>query len=145
MFIYLSLNIYSCVILDHTTLPGINPPSSASDWLHPACKVTLMHNSHQRSNRGEMSHSVAKMECSRTLAVSQFRVCLLWRTLPSWSLKASPSETLLTSSAAVKCVGLAFGAVPGCVTRCFTLMSRFLLPRPVKMTIYATRCRHFLS
>ena len=41
--------------------------------------------------------------------------------------------------------GLAFGAFPGFVTRCFTLTSRFLLPRPAKVTIYATRCRHFLS
>ena len=29
-----------------------------------------------------------------------------------------------TSSAVVKCVGLSFGAFPGCVTRCFTLTSR---------------------
>ena len=58
---------------------------------------------------------------------------------------ASPSETLLTSSAVVKCDGRAFGAFPGCVTRCFTLTSRFLPPRPAKVTIYATRCRHFLS
>ena len=35
-------------------------------------------------------------------------------------------EFLLTSSAAVKCDGLVFGAFPGCVTRCFTLTSRFL-------------------
>ena len=54
-------------------------------------------------------------------------------------------ETLLTSSAVVKCDGLAFGAFPGCVTRCFTLTSRFLPPRPAKVTIYSTRCRHFLS
>ena len=72
---------------------------------------------------------------------SQFRVCVLWRTRPLWSSKASPSETLLTSSAVVKC---AFGAFPGCVTRCFNLTSRFLPPRPTKVTIYATRCRHFL-
>ena len=85
---------------------------------------------------------------SVTAAVSQFRVCVLWRTWSLWSLwslKASPSETLLTSSAVVKCDGLAFGAFPGCVTRCFTLTSRFLPPRLVKVTIYATRCRHFLS
>ena len=36
------------------------------------------------------------------------QVCVLWGTL--WSLKASPSETLLTSAA--------FGAFPGCITRC---------------------------
>ena len=54
-------------------------------------------------------------------------------------------ETLLTSSVVVKRGGLAFGAFPGCVTRCFTLTSRFLPPRPAKVTIYATRCRHFLS
>ena len=41
--------------------------------------------------------------------------------------------------------GLAFGAFPGCITRCFTFTSRFLLPRPAKVTIYATRCRHFFS
>ena len=76
-------------------------------------------------------------------AESQFRVCVLWRTRPLWSVKASPSETLLTWSAVVKCDGLAFGAFPGCVTRCFTLTSRFLPPRPAKVTIYATRCRHF--
>ena len=52
-------------------------------------------------------------------------------------------ETSLTSSAVVKCDGLAFGAFPGCVTRCFTLTSRFLPPR--KVTIYAARCQHFLS
>ena len=75
---------------------------------------------------------------------SQFRVCVLWRTRPLWSSRASPSESLLTSSAVVKCDGLAFGAFPGCVTRCFTLTSRFLPPRPTKVTIYATRCRHFL-
>ena len=38
---------------------------------------------------------------------------------------------------------LASGAFPGCITRCFT--SRFLPPRPAKVAIYATRCRHFLS
>ena len=54
-------------------------------------------------------------------------------------------ETLLTSSAVVKCDGLAFGAFPGCVTRCFTLTSWFLPPRPAKVTICATRCHHFLS
>ena len=54
-------------------------------------------------------------------------------------------ETSLTSSAVVKCDGLAFGAFPGCVIRSFTLTSRFLPPRPSKVTIYATRCRHFLS
>ena len=54
-------------------------------------------------------------------------------------------ETLLTASAAVKRDGLAFGAFPGCVTRCFTHMSRFLPPRPEKVTIYAMRCLHFLS
>ena len=54
-------------------------------------------------------------------------------------------ETLLTWSAVVKCDGLAFGAFPGYVPRCFTFTSRFLLPRPAKVTIYATRCRHFLS
>ena len=54
-------------------------------------------------------------------------------------------ETLLTSSAVVKWDGLAFGAFPGCVTRCFTLTSRFLTPRPAKVTIYPTRCLHFLS
>ena len=54
-------------------------------------------------------------------------------------------ETLLTASAVVKWDCLAFGAFPGCVTRCFTLTSRFLPPRPAKVTIYATRCRHFLS
>ena len=70
--------------------------------------------------------------------MSQFRVCVLWRTRPSWSLKASPSETLLTTSVLVKCDGLAFGSFPGCVTRCFTLTSRFLLPRPAEVTIYAT-------
>ena len=57
-----------------------------------------------------------------------------------WSTKASPSETLLTSSAVVKWDGLVFGAFPGCVTRCFTLTSRF-----AKVTICATQCRHFLS
>ena len=51
-------------------------------------------------------------------------------------------ETLLT---VVKCDGLAFGAFPGCVTRCFTLTWRFLLPRHAKVTIYTTRCRHFPS
>ena len=53
--------------------------------------------------------------------------------------------TLLTSSAVVKCDGRAFAASPGCVTRCFTLTSQFLPPSPAKVTIYATRCRHFLS
>ena len=50
---------------------------------------------------------------------------------------------LLTWSAVVKCDGLAFGAFPGCVTRCFTLTSRFLPPRPAK--VYTTQCRHFVS
>ena len=45
---------------------------------------------------------------------------------------ASPSETLLTSSAVVKCDGRAFGAFPGCLTRCFTLTSQFLPPGPRK-------------
>ena len=40
--------------------------------------------------------------------------------------------------------GLAFGAFPGCVTRCFTHESRFLPPRSTKVTIYATQCHHFL-
>ena len=79
-----------------------------------------------------------------TVAVSQFRVCVLWRTRSLWCLKASPSETLLTSAAVVKCGGRASGAFPGCVTRCFILTSWFLPPRPTKVTIYATWCRHFL-
>ena len=79
------------------------------------------------------------------LVVSQFRVCILWRTRPLWSSKASPSETLLTSSAVVKCDGLVSGAFPGSVTRCFTLTSRFLPLRPAKVTIYAMWCRHFPS
>ena len=54
-------------------------------------------------------------------------------------------ETLLTSSAVVKWDGLAFGAFPGCVAKCFTLTSRFLTPRPAKVTIYTNRCTHFLS
>ena len=41
--------------------------------------------------------------------------------------------------------GLVSGAFPGCVTRCFSLTSRFLPPRPAKVTIYVTQCRHFLS
>ena len=54
-------------------------------------------------------------------------------------------ESLLTTSAVVKWDGLAFGAFPGCVARCFTLMSWFLPPRPMKVTIYATPCHHFFS
>ena len=54
-------------------------------------------------------------------------------------------ETLLTSSTVVKWDGLAFGAFPGCLTRCFTLTSRFLPLRPAKVTIYTTQCHHFLS
>ena len=54
-------------------------------------------------------------------------------------------ETLLTSSVVVKCDGLAFAAFPGCFTRCFTLTSQFLSPRPAKMTIHAMRCCHLLS
>ena len=72
--------------------------------------------------------------------MSQFRVCNLRTTRP-----LNPSETLLTSSVVVKCDGRAFGAFPGCVTTCFTLTSRFLPPRPAKVTIYTTRCRRFLS
>ena len=50
-------------------------------------------------------------------------------------------RVLQRDPAVVKCDGLVFGAFPGCVTRCFTLMSRFLAPRPAKVTI----CRHFLA
>ena len=65
---------------------------------------------------------------------------------PSKTTKAeSFRKTLLTSSAGVKCDGLAFGAFPGCVSRYFTLTSRFLPPRPVKVANYTTWCRHFLS
>ena len=64
--------------------------------------------------------------CRDTHAVSQVRVRILWRTRPLWLLKASPSETLLTTWAVVKCDGLAFGAFPVSVTRCFTLTSWFL-------------------
>ena len=39
-------------------------------------------------------------------AVSQFRACILQRTRLLQSLKVSPSETLLTTSAVVKCDGL---------------------------------------
>ena len=56
----------------------------------------------------------------------------------------SYGETLLTTSAVVKWDGLVFGALPGCVTRCFTLTSQFLPPRPANMTIYTARYRHFL-
>ena len=79
-------------------------------------------------------------------AVSQFRVCILWRIQSSRSSEAeSFRETLLTSSVVVKCDGLAFGAFPGCVTRCFTLTSWFLPPRPARVTTYATWCRHIRS
>ena len=54
-------------------------------------------------------------------------------------------ETLLTVSTVVKWSSVVFGAFPGCITRCFTLTSRFLLPSPVKVRIYVTRRRHFLS
>ena len=85
------------------------------------------------------------MSCSSTGLQTRPLLCLSSGSVSVWSLKASPSETLLTSSAIVKCDGLAFGAFPGCVTRCFTLTSRFLPPRPAKVTIYATWCRHCLS
>ena len=52
------------------------------------------------------------------IAVSQFRGCILRRTWLLWSLKASPLER----------PSKAFEAFPGCVTRCFTLTSRFLPP-----------------
>ena len=61
------------------------------------------------------------------------------------SVQGLHPEKLLTSSAVVKCDGRAFGAFPGCVTRCFTLTSRFLQPRPAKVTICTTWCRYFLS
>ena len=99
----------------------------------------------------ELKHSTIVRVCWAAVAQGKSQtgpdvlVRVLWRTWSSWSLKASPSETLLTWSAVVKCDGRAFGAFPGCVTRCFTLTSRFLPPRPAKVTIYATRCRHFLS
>ena len=60
-------------------------------------------------------------------------------------LKDSAFLVLQGEPAAVKCDVLAFGAFPGWVTRCFTLTLQFLSPRPAKATIYATRCRHFLS
>ena len=62
---------------------------------------------------------------------SQFRVCILQRTRPCGE---SFRETLLTvnNSAIVKWDGIAFGAFPGCVTRCFKLTSRFLPHRPTK-------------
>ena len=43
----------------------------------------------------------------------------------------------------VKWDGLAFGAFPGCVTRCFTLTSQLLPTRPVKVTVYANFCLSF--
>ena len=57
----------------------------------------------------------------------------------SWGSASSEGlgqETLLTVPAVVKCDSRAFGAFPGCVTRCFTLTSRFLPLRPAKVTIY---------
>ena len=57
----------------------------------------------------------------------------------------SLGETLLTESAIVKWDGPVFGALPGCVTRCFTLTSWFLMPWPANVMIYVTRCRHFIS
>ena len=77
---------------------------------------------------------IAVVSCTTT-AVSQC-VCILWR-IPAFAVFEGESfrETLLTASAVVKCDGLAFGAFPGCVTRCFTLTSRFLPPRPAKVTI----------
>ena len=54
-----------------------------------------------------------------------------------------PSKAVSTG---VKLDSLAFGAFPDCVTRWsrLTPTSRFLPPRPVKLTIYAMRCCHFL-
>ena len=46
-------------------------------------------------------------------------------------------ENLLTALTVVKWDGLAFWSI--------SWMSRFLLPRRAKLTIYATRCQHFLS
>ena len=54
-------------------------------------------------------------------------------------------ETLLTTSTVVKWEGLAFGAFSGCVTRCFTLTSQCLSPRPAKVMTYPTWCHHFCS
>ena len=96
------------------------------------------------SQRWRVENGHLNFDTRHTFAVSQFRVCILRRSRPLRSLKASPSETLLTASVVVKWDGLAFGALPGCVTRCFTLTSRFLLPRPAKVMIYFMRRRHFL-
>ena len=75
-----------------------------------------------------------QVEWWETLAVSQFRVCVLWRTRPLQSLKASPSETLLTPSAVVK----------------WDLWTISWLPHQMfytyaKVTMYAMWCRHFFS
>ena len=109
-----------------------------------------------------------RKKASFLVLLSQCLVCPLWDTVETWQcnmrdcccvsiqglhpLKDSAFEvsegesfTLLITSAVVKWDGLAFRAFPGCVTRCFTLTSQFLPPRPTKVTIYATRCRHFLS
>ena len=51
------------------------------------------------------------------LAVSQFRVCILQRTLPLWSSKASPSERQFwPRQLLLNGIGLAFGAFPGYFT-----------------------------
>ena len=59
--------------------------------------------------------------------------------------KLTSLAVLVSLNHSPSCV-LVFGAFPGYVTRCFTFMSsQFLPPRPTKVTIYATQCRHFLS
>ena len=87
-------------------------------------------------NRTLLQMSATKSSHKNTSATSWYRMLLCVRAQPTcpcfllsfcWCLSVFFFFFfffLLTWSAVVKCDGLAFGAFPGCVTRCFTLTSR---------------------
>ena len=73
-------------------------------WLElEGMKCTLLREERERENQNQnQSLCWVSVDLSVSVAVSQFRVCVLWRTRPLWSSKASPSETLFTSSAVLE-------------------------------------------
>ena len=107
--------------------------------------VTKKRQAKSKSQRVLGRTAIKHVKCGEesTTAVSQFRVCILLRTQPLRPSKASPSERPSRAMSSCQCSEHILGMSPDVPVP--TLTSRFLPPRSTKVTIYTTRCRHFLS
>ena len=108
----------------------------------PICKFTRIHRI--KLKPGSFFWGL-DADSEATVAVSQFRICILQRTRPLCSSKASPSERpSRAASTGDQWDPSEHFLVVSWNVPALTHTSRFLSTRPAKVMIYATQWRHFL-